>query len=138
MLPVPGGRPEAQLEARLAERPHALLGEPSQAGRAQRQSPNGLAAHGNPSSARTSNMPERDAAAEILRGVDLEGYTIIADKGFAGADFQQFVADFGGRLLRPDRRTNRAGMEIARSDPPVDRIGRPQAHRLRPLNGSVI
>jgi DDE family transposase len=47
-----------------------------------------------------ANMPERDAAAEILRRVDLEGYTIIADKGFAGADFQQLVADLGGRLLR--------------------------------------
>jgi hypothetical protein len=44
-----------------------------------------------------ANMPERDAAAEILKRVDLDGYTIIADKGFAGTDF-------GGRLLRPDRK----------------------------------
>ena len=51
-----------------------------------------------------ANMPERDAAAEILRRVDLDGYTIIADKGFAGADFEQLVADLGGRLLRPDRK----------------------------------
>jgi hypothetical protein len=50
-----------------------------------------------------ANTPERDAAAEILRRVDLDGYTIIADKGFAGADFEQLIADLGGRLLRPDR-----------------------------------
>jgi hypothetical protein len=51
-----------------------------------------------------ANMPERDAAAEILRRVQLDGHTIIADKGFAGADFQQLVTDLGGRLLRPDRK----------------------------------
>jgi hypothetical protein len=51
-----------------------------------------------------ANLPERDAAAEILRRTDLDGYTIIADKGFAGADFEQLVTDLGGRLLRPDRK----------------------------------
>jgi hypothetical protein len=54
-----------------------------------------------------ANMPERDAAAKILRRTDLDGYTIIADKGFAGADFEQLVADLGGRLLRPDRKKER-------------------------------
>lgn len=29
---------------------------------------------------------------------------MIADKGFAGAAFEQLVASLGGRLLRPDRR----------------------------------
>jgi hypothetical protein len=51
-----------------------------------------------------ANLPERDAAAEILRRVELDGYTIIADKGFAGADFEQLVTDLGARLLRPDRK----------------------------------
>jgi hypothetical protein len=51
-----------------------------------------------------ANMPERDAATEILRRTELDGYTIIADKGFAGADFEQLVSDLGGRLLRPDRK----------------------------------
>ncbi len=51
-----------------------------------------------------ANMPERDAAAEILRRTQLDGYTIIADKGFVGADFEQLVTDLGGRLLRPDRK----------------------------------
>lgn len=50
-----------------------------------------------------ANMPERDAAAEILKRVELDGYTIIADKGFAGADFEQLVETLGARLLRPDR-----------------------------------
>ena len=40
-----------------------------------------------------ANLPERDAAAEILKRVELDGYTIIADKGFAGADFEQLVAE---------------------------------------------
>jgi hypothetical protein len=50
-----------------------------------------------------ANMPERDAAAEILKRVELDGYTIIADKGFAGADFEHLVETLGARLLRPDR-----------------------------------
>jgi hypothetical protein len=51
-----------------------------------------------------ANLPERDAAAEILRRTELDGYTIIADKGFAGTDFEQLVSDLGARLLRPDRK----------------------------------
>jgi hypothetical protein len=54
-----------------------------------------------------ANLPERDAAAEIVRRVDFDGHTIIADKGFAGADFEQLVADLGGQLLRPDRKDER-------------------------------
>jgi hypothetical protein len=50
-----------------------------------------------------ANTPERDAAAEILRRIELDGYTIIADKGFAGADFEALVNALGARLLRPDR-----------------------------------
>jgi hypothetical protein len=29
---------------------------------------------------------------------------VIADKGFAGAEFEQHIASLGGLLLRPDRR----------------------------------
>ena len=32
------------------------------------------------------------------------GQTVIADKGFAGREFEQQVASLGGRLLRPDRK----------------------------------
>ena len=50
-----------------------------------------------------ANMPERDAATEILRRTELDGYRIIADKGLAGTDFEQLVSSLGARLLRPDR-----------------------------------
>ena len=32
------------------------------------------------------------------------GQLILADKGFAGAEFAAFVVGHGGRLVRPDRR----------------------------------
>ena len=50
-----------------------------------------------------ANTAERDAAAEILRRVQHAGYTILADKGFAGTDFEQLVLDLGCRFIRPDR-----------------------------------
>src|SRR3954469_22615300 len=51
-----------------------------------------------------ANAPERQAAAEILQRLPLAGRTVIADKGFAGADFEQLITDLGGRLFRPDRK----------------------------------
>ena len=51
-----------------------------------------------------ANVAERVVAAEMLDRVDLHGYTVIADKGFAGADFEQHMADLGAHFLRPDRR----------------------------------
>jgi hypothetical protein len=51
-----------------------------------------------------ANTPERVVAAEMLRRVQLDGYTVMADKGFAGEEFEQFMADAGARFLRPDRR----------------------------------
>lgn len=51
-----------------------------------------------------ANVPERRAAAEILQRLPLTGRTVIADKGFAGADFEQLITDLGGRLFRPDRK----------------------------------
>lgn len=51
-----------------------------------------------------ANSPERQVAAEMLERVALEGYTVIADKGFAGEDFEAHMAGLGARLLRPDRR----------------------------------
>jgi hypothetical protein len=50
-----------------------------------------------------ANAPERVVAAEMLERVALEGYTVVADKGFAGEQFEQHVAGLGARLLRPDR-----------------------------------
>lgn len=50
-----------------------------------------------------ANVGERVVAAEMLARVRLDGYTIMADKGFAGAEFEQIVAGMGARFLRPDR-----------------------------------
>jgi hypothetical protein len=51
-----------------------------------------------------ANAPERIVAAELLERVLRDGQTVIADKGFAGAEFEQQVTALGGTLLRPDRR----------------------------------
>jgi len=51
-----------------------------------------------------ANTPERIVAAEMLERVELDGYTVIADKGFAGAEFEQIMAGLGARFLRPDRK----------------------------------
>ncbi len=51
-----------------------------------------------------ANAPERVVAAEMLERVDLHGYTVLADKGFAGEEFEQIMASLGARFLRPDRK----------------------------------
>jgi hypothetical protein len=51
-----------------------------------------------------ANIDERRVAAELLDRVPVAGRTVIADKNFAGAEFEQLMADHGARLLRPDRR----------------------------------
>jgi hypothetical protein len=50
------------------------------------------------------NVPEREVAAEMLARVELDGYTVIADKGFAGQDFEALMAEFGAIFRRPDRK----------------------------------
>ena len=50
-----------------------------------------------------ANAPERLVAAELLERVTTPGQTIVADKGFAGADFEQLVLNLGCRFVRPDR-----------------------------------
>jgi hypothetical protein len=51
-----------------------------------------------------ANIGERQVAAEMLRRVDLDGYTVIADKGFAGEDFETLMSEFGAIFRRPDRK----------------------------------
>lgn len=51
-----------------------------------------------------ANAPEREVAREMLERVSLAGYTVIADKGFAGREFEQWMADRGATFLRPDRK----------------------------------
>jgi hypothetical protein len=54
-----------------------------------------------------ANASERDVAAEMLRRVELDGYTVIADKGFAGDDFEALMRELGAIFLRPDRKDER-------------------------------
>jgi Transposase DDE domain len=51
-----------------------------------------------------ANAPEREVAAEMLQRVKLDGYTVIADKGFAGAEFEALMAELHALFLRPDRK----------------------------------
>ena len=51
-----------------------------------------------------ANAPERVVAAEPLERVLEPGQIVIADKGFAGRDFEQHVRSLGATLLRPDRK----------------------------------
>jgi hypothetical protein len=51
-----------------------------------------------------ANVAERIVAAEMLDRVDLDGYTVMADKGFAGAEFEAHMAALGAHFLRPDRK----------------------------------
>lgn len=51
-----------------------------------------------------ANTPERVVAAEMLERLDLTGYTVMADKGFAGEEFEHHMAASGARFLRPDRK----------------------------------
>lgn len=51
-----------------------------------------------------ANIGERRVAAEMLDRVPVGGHTVIADKGFAGQEFEQLMADHGATFLRPDRK----------------------------------
>jgi hypothetical protein len=51
-------------------------------------------------------LGEREVVAALLdheRGRLRPGLLLVGDKGFAGRDFEQLVAGYGARLLRPDR-----------------------------------
>jgi len=51
-----------------------------------------------------ANLGERDGARQMLEGLDLHGYTVLADKGFAGEEFEAFMASLDANFQRPDRR----------------------------------
>lgn len=55
-----------------------------------------------------ANAPEREVASELLARALEPGQTIVADKGFAGEEFERLVATFGCQLVRPDRRNEPA------------------------------
>jgi hypothetical protein len=56
-----------------------------------------------------ANLLEHRAAAEILERVSVEGHIVLADKGFAGREFEQLVTDLGGQPA-PTARTKRRGL----------------------------
>ena len=64
-----------------------------------------------------ANAPEREAALALLERQPIAGQLVIADKGFAGADFEHAVAALGANLLRPSRAD-----EPNRPSPPIGPI----------------
>ena len=50
-----------------------------------------------------ANAPEREVALALLERALEPGQTLIVDKGFAGAEFEEIVCSSGATLLRPDR-----------------------------------
>ena len=64
-----------------------------------------------------ANAPEREAVLELLERQPPAGQLVIADKGFAGAEFEAAVAELGALLLRPSRAD-----EPQRPSPPIGRI----------------
>lgn len=54
-----------------------------------------------------ANLGEREVAQALLehdRPLIEDGQVIVADKGFAGKDFEDFTAGLGAILLRPNRK----------------------------------
>lgn len=51
-----------------------------------------------------ANLGEREAARQMLDGLDLAGYTVLADKGFSGQEFEQFIHSLDAQFRRPDRK----------------------------------
>jgi hypothetical protein len=64
-----------------------------------------------------ANAPEREAVLELLERQPPAGQLVIADKGFAGRDFESAIAELGGLLLRPNRAD-----EPKRPSPPIGKI----------------
>jgi Transposase DDE domain len=64
-----------------------------------------------------ANAPEREAVLELLERQPPVGQLVIADKGFAGREFEDAVAELGALLLRPNR-----GDEPNRRSPPIGKI----------------
>src|SRR5215210_1974824 len=51
-----------------------------------------------------ANLAERDVAAELLERVPVAGHVVIADKNFAGQEFEALMAHAGATFFRPDRK----------------------------------
>jgi hypothetical protein len=51
-----------------------------------------------------ANIGERIVAAEMLNRIPVAGHTVIADKNFAGREFEALMHAHGAAFLRPDRK----------------------------------
>jgi len=51
-----------------------------------------------------ANLGERTVAADMLDRVPVAGHIVIADKNFAGRDFEALMSAHGATFLRPDRK----------------------------------
>lgn len=68
---------------------------------------------------------------------------MLTDKGFAGHEFEQLVADLGGRLVRPDRKDETPRFGSLGGARQLDRVGFQtlkeqlslERHRARTLSG---
>lgn len=61
-----------------------------------------------------ANTPEREAALALLQANEIDNETVISDKGIAGTEFENAVAELGALLLRPSRKD-----EPDRPNPPT-------------------
>lgn len=51
-----------------------------------------------------ANVGERVVATEMLQRIPVAGNVVLADKGFAGQEFEDLMASCGATFLRPDRK----------------------------------
>lgn len=61
-----------------------------------------------------ADAPEREAGLELLARQPIEGQLVLCDKGFAGRQFEQAVAELGALVVRPSRQDERE-----RPQPPI-------------------
>jgi hypothetical protein len=66
---------------------------------------------------------------DMLKRVQLNGYTVIADKCFAGEDFGQLMKELHTTFLRPDRKDEEPRLGKPRRDTPMDRIDHRDLHK---------
>ena len=74
-----------------------------------------------------ANTPEREATLPLLQRQPIDGQLVIADKGFAGAEFEQADRRARGHAAAPQPRGRAQPANPAdRADPTTDRIDRPK------------
>ena len=64
-----------------------------------------------------ADTPEREAGLALLERQPLQGQLVLCDKGFAGREFEQAVAELGALVLRPSRAD-----EPERPQPPIGKL----------------